>query len=228
MHLHETAEEIATSLKRYGIRPLERLDELGLVTPLLVAVHMTQLLPGEIERLAVQGASVVHCPESNLKLGSGICPAFALREAGVNLALGTDGAASNNDLDMFGEMKTAALIATGFSQCSDRLPAAAVLQMATLNGARALGLQDRVGSLLPGKEADLICVDLSRAATQPVYAPISQLVYACSRDQVTDVWVAGQHLLEQAQPTLADAQAILARARAWGEKIRGARGSRTQ
>lgn len=181
---------------------------------------MTQLLPGEIERLAVQGASVVHCPESNLKLGSGICPAFALREAGVNLALGTDGAASNNDLDMFGEMKTAALIATGFSQCSDRLPAAAVLQMATLNGARALGLQDRVGSLLPGKEADLICVDLSRAATQPVYAPISQLVYACSRDQVTDVWVAGQHLLEQAQPTLADAQQF------WPEPGPGAKNTR--
>lgn len=219
MHVHETASETVASTEQFGCRPLARLDSLGIVTPLLSAVHMTQLRSDEIELLAARGASVVHCPESNLKLASGLCPVALLAAAGVNVALGTDGAASNNDLDMFGEMRTAALLGKGIAQRADVLPAAAVLQMATLNGARALGLGDRVGSLVPGKEADMICVDLARAASQPVYSPVSQLVYAASRDQVTDVWVAGQHLLEAGLPTLLDSAAILARATAWGEKL---------
>ena len=219
MHVHETASETVASVEQFGCRPLARLDTLGIVTPLLSAVHMTQLRSDEIELLAARGASVVHCPESNLKLASGLCPVALLAAAGVNVALGTDGAASNNDLDMFGEMRTAALLGKGVAQRADVLPAAAVLQMATLNGARALGLGDRVGSLIPGKEADMICVDLARAASQPVYAPVSQLVYAASRDQVTDVWVAGRHLLEAGLPTLLDSGAILARAAAWGEKL---------
>jgi 5-methylthioadenosine/S-adenosylhomocysteine deaminase len=195
-----------------------------MVTPLLAAVHVTQLDASEIELLAARGASVVHCPESNLKLASGLCPVARLAAAGVNVALGTDGAASNNDLDMFGEMRTAALLAKGVAQQADVLPAAAVLQMATLNGAQALGLGDRIGSLLPGKEADLICVDLSRPASQPVHSPISQLVYATSRDQVTDVWVAGRQLLNGGQPTVADSDGILARAAAWGDQLRGRNG----
>ncbi|MDP2325059.1 MAG: amidohydrolase family protein, partial [Gammaproteobacteria bacterium] len=188
-------------------------------TSLLSAVHMTQLDPDEIALLANRGSSVIHCPESNLKLASGMCPVARLVAAGVNVALGTDGAASNNDLDMFGEMRTAALLGKGVAQDAAALPAAMILQMATLNGALALGLGDQIGSLLPGKEADLICVDLSKPATQPVYSPISQLVYSTSRDQVTDVWVAGQHLLDAGHATITDSNSILARAAAWGEKL---------
>jgi 5-methylthioadenosine/S-adenosylhomocysteine deaminase len=219
MHVHETAEEIAVSQQQFLRRPLQRLDELGLLTPLLTAVHMTQLTPAEISLLHERGVSVVHCPESNLKLASGFCPVAELAAAGINIALGTDGAGSNNDLDMFGEMRSCALLAKGVAQRADVAPAAAVLRMATLDGARALGLGERIGSLLAGKEADVICVDLSAAATQPVYDPVSQLVYATSRDQVSDVWVAGQQLLADSQPLLADAPAILARAEAWRARL---------
>lgn len=223
MHVHETAAELAASIGRHQCRPLQRLDKLGMVTQLLAAAHMTHLEADEIALLASRGSTVIHCPESNLKLASGMCPVAQLDAAGVNVAIGTDGAASNNDLDMFGEMRTAALLAKGVAQRADALPAAKILQMATLNGAAALGIADRIGSLLPGKEADLICVDLSRPATQPVYSPISQLVYSASRDQVTDVWVAGQHLLDNGLPTIADRHAILSRAAAWGDKLRSSR-----
>lgn len=225
MHVHETASELAESHKQHARRPLQRLDELGLLTPLLAAVHMTQLTAEEIALLAGRGVSVVHCPESNLKLASGFCPVADLAAAGVNIALGTDGAGSNNDLDMFGEMRSCALLAKGVAQRAEVVPAAAVLSMATRNGAQALGLGDRIGSLLPGKEADVICVDLSAAATQPVYDPVSQLVYATSRNQVSDVWVAGRQLLADRQPLLADAPAILARAEAWRARLSAARGS---
>jgi len=219
MHVLETASEIPASISQHQQHPLQRLDALGIVTPLLAAVHMTQLQAGDIALLAERGANVVHCPESNLKLASGFCPVARLVSAGVNVSLGTDGAASNNDLDMFGEMRTAALLAKGTEGRADVLPAAAILAMATLNGARALGLGDRVGSLVPGKEADLVCVDLCRPATQPVHCPVSQLVYAASRDQVTDVWVAGQQLLREGHPVLADTVGILERATAWGSKL---------
>jgi len=224
MHVHETASEVAASVRTFGYRPLQRLDTLGLVTSLLSVVHMTQLEPDEIALLASRGSSVIHCPESNLKLASGLCPVARLVAAGIHVALGTDGAASNNDLDMFGEMRTAALLGKGVAQQADALPAAMILQMATLNGAEALGLGDLTGSLLPGKEADLICVDLARPATQPVYSPISQLVYSTSRDQVTDVWVAGQQLLDGGRPTMVDNDSILARATAWGQKLRNPHG----
>ncbi|MEO8444118.1 MAG: TRZ/ATZ family hydrolase [Gammaproteobacteria bacterium] len=219
MHVHETASEVAAGVGQYGSRPLQRLDRLGIVTPLLAAVHMTQLETADIELLAARGASVIHCPESNLKLASGLCPVASVAAAGVNVALGTDGPASNNDLDMFGEMRTAALLGKSVAQRADVLPAATILRMATLNGAQALGLAERTGSLVPGKEADMICVDLGRAATQPVYSPVSQLVYATSREQVTDVWVAGRQLLEEGRPTATDSEAILARAAAWGRKL---------
>ncbi len=219
IHLLETESEIGASLARFGQRPLQRLSALGLVTPLLAAAHMTRLEDGDLALLAAAGASVIHCPESNLKLSSGFCRAADLMAAGVNVALGTDGAASNNDLDMFGEMRTAALLAKGVSGRADVLPAAAVLAAATLQGARALGLGDRTGSLIPGKAADITCVDLNRAATQPVHCPVSQLVYAASRDQVTDVWVGGEHLLVDGQPTRADVDSILGRAAAWGRKL---------
>lgn len=219
MHVLETAAEIPISVAQHRRRPLQRLDALGIVTPLLAAVHMTQMETEDIELLAGRGAHIVHCPESNLKLASGFCPVARLDAAGISVAIGTDGAASNNDLDMFGEMRAAALLAKGVAGRADVLPASTVLRMATLNGAHALGLGDRVGSLVPGKEADLVCVDLARPATQPVHCPISQVVYAASRDQVTDVWVAGQHLLREGRALLADSDAILGRAAAWGAKL---------
>jgi 5-methylthioadenosine/S-adenosylhomocysteine deaminase len=219
MHVHETASEVQGSVDEHGHRPLHRLDELGLVTPLLAAVHMTQLETEEIALLADRGASVVHCPESNLKLASGFCPVAALHRAGVNVALGTDGAASNNDLDMFGEMRTAALLAKGVAGDAAALTAEDVLTMATLNGARALGMSDEIGSLETGKAADLVCVDLAHPATQPVHHPISQLVYSVSRDQVSDVWVGGEAVLSDGELSNDNQRDILERARAWQRRI---------
>lgn len=220
MHVHETAAEVEQAVAADGRRPLERLEALGLLGPELIAVHMTQLSDEEIARCAEAGVSVVHCPESNLKLASGICPVPRLLAAGVNVALGTDGAASNNDLDMLGEMRTAALLAKGASGDPTALPAAAALEMATLGGARALGLDEQIGSLEVGKFADFIAVDLSAPNTQPVYDPVSQLVYAAGREQVTHSFVAGRALMENRRLlTIDDAAAVLA-ARRHAEAIR--------
>ncbi len=219
MHVHETAHEVEESMARFGVRPLERLANLGLLGPRLMAVHMTQLLPGEIATLAARNVHVVHCPESNLKLASGFCPVQALLEAGVNVALGTDGAASNNNLDMLEEMRMAALLAKGVARAATALPAARALAMATLHGARALGLEAEIGSLRPGKQADLVAVDLGDLATQPVYNPLSQIVYAATRDQVTDVWVAGRRLLASRRLATLDEVEIRRKAAAWRERI---------
>jgi 5-methylthioadenosine/S-adenosylhomocysteine deaminase len=218
-HVHETADEVLGSVVDCGARPLARLDRLGLVSPMLMAVHMTQLEDAEIERVAATGASVVHCPESNLKLASGFCPVAKLLAAGVNVCLGTDGAASNNDLDMLGEMRTAALLAKGVAGRADAVTAGQALEMATLNGARALGLADEIGSIEVGKWADLCCVDLERPATWPVYDPVAQLVYATSRDQVEDVWVAGRRMVSDGRLVRIDEAAIVARAGAWRDRI---------
>jgi len=218
-HVHETAVEVAESVSKHGERPLKRLDNIGMLNPLLAAVHMTQLNATEIKRLAAKGVSVIHCPESNLKLASGFCPVANLIDGGINVALGTDGAASNNDLDMLGEMRTAALLAKGVAGDAAVLSAPAALSMATINGARALGLSQETGSLIAGKWADLCCVDLDRPATQPMFNPISQLVYAACRDQVTDTWVAGKQLLNQGELSDIDEAAIMARARGWQKRI---------
>jgi 5-methylthioadenosine/S-adenosylhomocysteine deaminase len=183
------------------------------------AVHMTQLEDAEIAKLAETGAHVIHCPESNMKLASGSCRVRDLLRAGVNVALGTDGAASNNDLDMLGEMRSAALLAKQISQDAEALAAADALQMATLNGAKALALQDEIGSVEAGKSADLICIDLAAPATQPVLHPLSTLVYSATRDQVSDVWVQGRALYRDRRFVQCDIDDILARARAWGHKI---------
>jgi 5-methylthioadenosine/S-adenosylhomocysteine deaminase len=219
MHVHETADEIQQGLEKFGNRPLERLHEIGLVSPSLVAVHMTQLEDEEIARYAETGAHVVHCPESNLKLASGFCPVEKLLKAGVNVALGTDGAASNNDLDMFSEMRTAALLAKGVSADASAVPAAQALRMATLNGAKALGISDETGSLEPGKAADITAVNLSSVETQPLYHPVSQLVYATGRDKVTDVWVSGRQLLRNRLLTTIDTSELLSRTTEWNGKI---------
>ncbi len=219
MHLHETAHEVSAAETERGQRPLARLAELGLVSPALAAVHMTQLTADEVAMLANAGASVVHCPESNLKLASGFCPVADLLAAGVNVALGTDGAASNNDLDMFGEMRTAALLGKSVAGDPAAVSAADALTMATLGGARALGLAGETGSLVAGKAADMICVDLAHPATQPVYHPVSQVVYAATRDQVSDVWVAGEALLADGELTRSQATDAVARAAGWRERV---------
>ncbi|MES9851325.1 MAG: TRZ/ATZ family hydrolase [Candidatus Thiodiazotropha sp. L084R] len=219
MHLHETHEEIVQGQQQHGNRPMRRLYDLGLLSPALTAVHMTHLEADEIELFASSGAHVVHCPESNLKLASGFCPVTKLMEAGINVALGTDGAASNNDLDMFSEMHTAALLAKGVAEDASAVPATKALEMATINGAKALGLQETTGSLEVGKSADMITVDLGQVSTQPVYNPISQLVYAVGREQVSNVWVAGQQLVSNHALTTLNEKRLMERASNWAERI---------
>ncbi len=219
MHVHETDDEIRQGQERFATRPLARLQTLGLVSPSLMAVHMTHLDSDDIQAVAESSAHVVHCPESNLKLASGFCPVARLLDAGINVAIGTDGAASNNDLDMFSEMRTAALLAKGVAGDASALPAATALRMATLNGAKALGIADETGSLEIGKAADITAVDLSGIDSQPVYHPISQLVYATGREKVTHVWVAGKELVHNRELTTLDRVAILTNSAHWGEKI---------
>lgn len=191
LHLQETRDEIAQSEAQYGLRPLQRLSALGLLGPNLLAAHCVHLTQNEIATLAKQGCHVAHCPGSNLKLGSGIAPVGKLLEAGVNVGLGTDGAASNNRLDLFAEMRLAALLAKaeGDAAC---LPAVQALEMATINGARALGMENDIGSIETGKLADLVAVDFSAMDMQPCYDPLSHLVYVAGRAQVSHTWVAGE------------------------------------
>ena len=223
LHVHETAHEVTQAQQQTGQRPLARLDRLGLVNDRLIAVHMTQLTDAEIALCAERGVSVVHCPESNLKLASGFCPACALQRAGVNLAIGTDGCASNNDLDMFGEMRTAALLAKAVGDDASALDAFAALRAATYGGAKALGFEDSIGSIEPGKQADLVCVDLGALETQPLHHVVSQLVYACGRHQVTDAWIAGQHKLDRRVLVDMDTDGIVANARQWRDRIAAVR-----
>jgi 5-methylthioadenosine/S-adenosylhomocysteine deaminase len=219
LHTHETAHEVEEAVAKDGIRPFQRLQKLGIVNDRLVAVHMTQLNDAEIAACAKAGVSVVHCPESNLKLASGFCPAEKLRAAGVNVCIGTDGCASNNDLDMFGEMRTAALLAKAVAGDAAAFDAAYALRAATLNGAKAIGLGERVGSIEPGKRADLVAVRLDALETQPLYHVASQLVYATGRHQVSDVWIDGRRKLAAGELIDIDTAAIRAKARAWRERI---------
>lgn len=219
IHVHETAEEVQQSLAQHQMRPLERLDKLGVLSERTLAVHMTQLTDAEIAQLAEKSVHVLHCPESNLKLASGFCPITQLHQAGVNVALGTDGAASNDDLDMLGEMRTAALLAKGISQNARSIPAHVALQMATLNGARALGIDHLTGSLEIDKAADLVAIDMQQIETQPIYDLLSHLVYSVSRDRVTDVWIAGKQVLKSRALTLLDIRDIAAKTVLWREKI---------
>jgi 5-methylthioadenosine/S-adenosylhomocysteine deaminase len=219
MHIHETGHEISESTARFGVRPLERLDRLGLVSPRLAAVHMTHLLDAEIETVAERGVSVIHCPKSNLKLASGMCRVHDLLEAGANVAIGTDGASSNNGLDMLAEMQTASLLAKGVANDPSAMKAGDSLYAATLGGARALGMEEQLGSIEPGKLADLVAIDLSQASSWPVYHPLSQVVYACNSRQVSDVWIGGRRVLENRKPTRIDVDRVMAEAKQWGLKI---------
>ena len=219
IHLHETADEVEQAVSSTGKRPIERLNELGLLSPRLLAVHMTQLTDDEIKLIAETGSHVLHCPESNLKLASGFCPTPKLQQAGVNICIGTDGAASNNDLDMLAEMRTAALIAKAVANDASALPAEDALRMATINAAKALGLNSEVGSIEVGKSADITAVDLGDIENQPVYNPISQLIYSAGRENISNVWVAGNHLLKDRELTTLDEKAILEKANYWQKKI---------
>ena len=222
IHLHETAGEVADWERINGRRPLASLDELGLIGPRTQCVHTTQLNDGEIARLAAVGAHVLHCPGSNMKIAAGRCPVRKLLEAGVNVALGTDGAASNNHLSMLDEMRCAALLAKVGDGDATSLPAATVLEMATLGGARAMGRQEDLGSIAVGKLADMVAVDLSWPETQPLHDPISQLVYAAQGAQVTHSWVGGRTLMANRQLLTLDAEDVVSRASAWGKTIREA------
>ena len=220
IHLHETVNEVEQAITSSGKCPIERLNELGLLSPRLLAVHMTQLTDNEIELIAETGTHVLHCPESNLKLASGFCPTYKLQKAGINIALGTDSASSNNDLDMIAEMRTAALIAKAVALNASTMPAEDVLRIATINAAKALSLDSEIGSIEIGKSADLTAVDLSSIENQPVYNPVSQLVYSAGRENVSNVWVAGHHLLKDRELTTLDEKAILEKAAAWQKKIK--------
>ena len=219
IHLHETQDEIEQELARSNMRPIARMEKLGLLSPLLLAVHMTQLEENEILTLKRHGVNVIHCPESNLKLASGFCPVAKLASNKVNVSIGTDGAASNNDLDMISEIRSAALLAKAIASDASAVPAYQALTMATLNGAKALGIDRQTGSLAKGKEADVIAIKLSKIETQPIYNPVSQIVYSCNREQVSDVWIRGKHLLNSRKLTTLDEQQIIARAQEWADKI---------
>ena len=219
MHVHETMHEVEQAQDNTGQRPLQRLHKLGLLTPSFIAVHMTQLTSEEIKLVAEAGAHIVHCPESNLKLASGFCPVAQCLSAGINIALGTDGAASNNDLDMLGEMRTAALLAKAVAQDASAVPAMTALRMATINGAKALGLEQETGSLTISKSADVIAIDLDHLETQPLFCPISQIVYAACRQQVTDVWVAGKQLLKKRQLTTVNVASLKDRVAEWQRRL---------
>lgn len=219
MHVHETAGEVSDALQQSGERPLARLARLGLLGPRFQAVHMTQVDDADLALLLESNSNVVHCPLSNLKLASGFCPVEKLWLAGVNVAVGTDGAASNNSLDLLGDTRTAALLAKAVAGSATALDAHRALRMATLNGARALGMEAQVGSLEVGKAADLASFDLSRLAQQPVYDPVSQLIYAGGRECVRHVWVAGRQLLDEGRLTRLDETLLRDKASAWGERI---------
>lgn len=219
MHLLEIGLEIKNSITKNGKPPLHMADALGLLNDRLIAVHMAHLDDSDIELLADNSVHVVHCPQSNLKLSSGLCRVQDLVSAGVNVSIGTDGAASNNDLDMLDEMRTAALLAKGISMNPRAIPAEIALEMVTINAAKALGLEEKLGSLEVGKRADLCAVDLLQPRTQPLHHVISQLVYAAAASQVTDVWVDGNRLLNDGKLTTLNESDILDKAEAWSRRM---------
>ncbi len=219
MHVLESAWEVTESENQHGKSTMTRLKDLGLLNERLMAVHMTQLDGVDLEALADAGVNVVHCPESNLKLGSGICPVASLLDHGINVALGTDGAACNNDLDLLSESRTAALMAKGFSADPCALNAFQTLEMLTINAALALGQSDRIGSVEVGKQADLCAIRLDSLHTTPMYDVVSHLIYAVSSQQVSHVWVAGRMLLEDKEFLHLDVSDIIGRARHWADRI---------
>ncbi len=219
IHLHETLEEVAEAQARVGTTWVRHLNDHGLLSPRLQAVHAIHLSEDEIELLAETGVHVVHCPTSNLKLASGVCPVTNLLGAGVNVGLGTDGAASNNSLDLLLEARLAALLAKHQASDASALPAHRALELATLGGARALGIDNDTGSLEPGKAADMIAVDLSAARFHPMYDPIAQLIHTHSASAVSDVWVRGRRVMNSGTLTTIDESAVIREVDQWQRRI---------
>jgi 5-methylthioadenosine/S-adenosylhomocysteine deaminase len=218
-HLHETRAEIEESLTQYKARPLERLRALGMLGPRLVAAHAVHLTDAEIETLAHYGASIAHCPSSNLKLASGLAPIAAMLARGINVGIGTDGAASNNRLDLFQEMRTAALLAKAVGNDAQAMPAHQALAAATLHGARALGLEASIGSIAPGKLADLCAVAFDEPELAPCYDPVSHLVYSAGREHVSHVWVAGEPRVREKQLVGFENRGLNNRVLLWQNKL---------
>ncbi|MES2047766.1 MAG: TRZ/ATZ family hydrolase [Pseudomonadota bacterium] len=220
-HIHETLDEVAESVKQHGVRPLQRLHGLGLLSSKLIAAHVVHATDEEITLLQKTGVHVAHNPASNLKLASGFARIHAMQNADINVGIGTDGSASNNKLDLLADVRMAALISKAESGNPTALNAAQALEMATLAGARALGMEARIGSLVAGKQADIIAIDLSALETQPVYDPISQIIYAAGREQVSNVWVAGRCLMKDRQLTSLNLGELEEKARWWQARIAG-------
>ncbi len=220
IHLHETAFEVTDAVEKFGQRPTGRIEEKGLLGPHTQCVHMTQIDDSDIQRLTISGAHVIHCPESNLKLASGFCPVQKLIDHGINVAIGTDGAASNNDLDLFGELRSAAMVAKAVAGDAAAVSAHQALAMATINGARALGREHDLGSLVPGKLADIIAIDLSDPFLQPVYDPASHLVYSNHARAVSHSWIHGVPQLQEGKLTRIDVADLMLRVNDWRDRIR--------
>lgn len=225
MHVHETAFEVEDAVNQHGQRPLRRLYDLGMLGPRMLCVHATQINDDDLALLQETATHIIHCPESNLKLASGFCPVHRLQQGGINVALGTDGAASNNDLDMFSEMRTAALLAKACADDASALPAYQALQMATINGARAMGLDKLIGSLEIGKRADIAAVDMDSLNAMPVYNPVSHLVYSTQASQVSHVWVNGKLLLNDGELTTINRRQVQEQTLAWQHQLQATHNS---
>lgn len=225
IHVHENAQEVDEEVEKYGKRPLQRLNDLGILSPKTQLVHMTTLNDDDINLVVQSGAHVIHCPSSNLKLASGMCPVDELMNKGINIALGTDSAASNNSLDMFSEMRLGALLAKGVSENAAAMNDWQALEAATLAGAKALGIESITGSLEAGKKADIIAIDFSQLEQQPVYQPIAQLVYTPCGQHVTHSWVNGRLLMDNRKLTTVDEKIVLRKASDWQKKISDSRNS---
>jgi len=219
IHLHETAAEVAAARKELGRTHIQYLADLGMLVPRLQAVHLTQLDDADLELLVAGGVRAVHCPQSNLKLGSGIADIMRMRQHGLLVGLGTDGAAANNSLDLFTEARIAALLAKTQSGDPSAMDAFDTLELATLGSARALGLDTAVGSVEPGKSADLIAIDLSNVSALPVHRPEATLLYTASGSRVRHAWIAGRHVLDDGHLTTMDADDIAARAARWSQRL---------
>ena len=219
LHLHETLDEIDQSMKQFGKRPIRRLYDLGLLSPQLIAIHCANLNEEDLDLLAETKPSVVHCPESNMKLASGICPVAKLRDAGVNVALGTDSVASNNDLDMLSEIRSASLLSKISTLNPESLKAHEALALATMNGAKAMGLDKTIGSLEVNKAADFIAINMNDIEMLPVFEPEAQVVYSSNRQQVSDVWVDGKQLMKNRKLLTLDEQELKRKAELFSQKI---------
>jgi len=219
LHLHETANEVAESIKQYGVTPIQRLLQLGVLSPRTQAVHLTQLNDDDLQALSDTDTSIIHCPTSNQKLASGFCNVAQLQHAGIRVGLGTDSAASNNTLDMFSTMRCAALLAKHQTGDATQFSAQQTLYLATLGGAKALGIDNITGSISEGKSADLIAVDLNHPAMQPVHNPISQLVYTHAGNAVSHVWIEGQAKVANGKLLNIDTQQLLAKSQQWAARI---------